>query len=472
MLRPLDNPVLFATRVLGMQVHEGQASFLLDAHPLRVLIGGRRAGKSQALAILIAWLAVVKAVQCMPFKILVTAPTLDQARVLLSYVRKLLSSPLLEKLVTREVESPFPEVQLGETVTLMARSLADHGRHVRGHGRDLGLVALDEGFLVSEETIKEVLSPLLADTGGSMVIASTATSGVGSYLHSLYERGKEGTDARVKSFLLRTLDNPFIDQDFVRSQKQEISQEQWRVEWEGEFSSAANSVFTWNDISACAGVDIESNNDRRGRFTIGFDPAKLRDRSAVIVLESLAIPRQVVHLEDLHGRDYTRQVEAVTTLSRRYFNAKVVVDATGAGQVVTDLLRASGVCIVEPIVFTATRKAELVTSLAIALEKREIRFPADRRLLDELRFFEARRMPNRAIKYEATGQGHDDFVSALALAWAGAGGVMKDQSFAALNMPPFLRSSDVLMTDATGWARVISFEDGFPQAAWSDWPGF
>src|SRR5271157_4742540 len=47
-----------------------------------------------------------------------------------------------------------------ETVVLMARSLAEHGRHVRGHGRDLGLIALDEAFLVDEGTIKEVLSPL------------------------------------------------------------------------------------------------------------------------------------------------------------------------------------------------------------------------------------------------------------------------------------------------------------------------
>lgn len=139
MLRPLDNCVLFATRVLGVQLHDGQARFLLDDHPLRVLVGGRRAGKTQVLAILIAWLAVVNAIQGKPFKVLITSPTLDQSRVLLSYVLKLLrASPLLENLIRREVESPFPQVEVGETVVLMARSLAEHGRHVRGHGRISG----------------------------------------------------------------------------------------------------------------------------------------------------------------------------------------------------------------------------------------------------------------------------------------------------------------------------------------------
>jgi len=466
MLRPLDNAVLFATRMLGVQLHDGQARFLLDDHPLRVLVGGRRAGKTQVLAILIAWLAVVNAIQGKPFKALITSPTLDQSRVLLAYVLKLLrSSPLLETLIRREVESPFPQVEVGETVVLMARSLAEHGRHVRGHGRDLGLIALDEAFLVDEGTIKEVLSPLLADTGGAMVISSTATAGEGSYLHKLFERGRDGSDARVKSFHFRSLDNPFLDQSYVLAQKNEISEEQWETEWEGKFGSARNALFKWDDISGCSEGDLPPNADGR-KFTIGFDPAKLRDRSAVIVLDNSSLPRRVAHLQDLHGRDFTMQVKEVAELSRRYFNAKVVIDATGAGLVLVDLLRASGVHSVEPVVFTAMRKVELITGLVVALEKRELSFPADRRLIDELRFFEARKMPNGSVKYEASSQSHDDFISALALALWGSGGAVRGQSFAAMNLPAFLGSNDHFLLDANDAPVILGYEDGFPTGSW------
>lgn len=324
---------------------------------------------------------------------------------------------------------------------------------------------------MDETTIKEVLSPLLADTGGAMVISSTATAGEGSYLHKLFARGQNGSDARVRSFHFRSLDNPFLDREYVLAQKNEISHEQWQTEWEGEFGSARNALFKWDDIAGCSEGDMPKIADGR-RFTIGFDPAKLRDRSAVIVLDNSDSPRRVVHLQDLHGHDYTRQVGAVAELSRRYFNAKVVLDGTGAGQVIADLLRATGVHSVESVVFTVARKSELITSLVVALEKRELRFPADRRLVDELRFFEARKMPNGTIRYEANSQGHDDFISALALALWGGGGVVRDQSFASMNLPPFLRSGDCVAFDSGGRMFLTEpLEDGFPVGSWGPGQG-
>lgn len=64
-------------------------------------------------------------------------------------------------------------------------------------------------------------------------------------------------------------------------------------------------------------------------------------------------------------------------------------------------------------------------------------------------------MPNGTIRYEANSQSHDDFISALALALWGSGGVVKGQSFASLNMPAFLRSNDRLVVD-TNDGQVIS----------------
>jgi hypothetical protein len=107
----------------------------------------------------------------------------------------------------------------------------------------------------------------------------------------------------------------------------------------------------------------------------------------------------------------------------------------------------------------------------VALEKHELSFPADRRLIDEVRFFVARRFPNGTIKYEASSQSHDDFISALALALRESGGVVRDQSFASLNLPAILSSSDNHMTLDTSDGQVLSgYEDGFPADSWGPWP--
>jgi hypothetical protein len=462
-MRPLDSPVAFAVGVLGQQVHEGQERFLVDDHPVRILIGGRRSGKSFACAVLAAWMAVVAAMRGKPLRILLTAPTIDQARVLLGYVLKLLrSSPLLRPLITREVESPFPQVELAETVVVMVRSTSEKGRHLRGHGRDLGLVILDEAFLIDEPTVTTVIAPLLADTGGPLVLSSTATAPVGSYLHRLFERGQAG-DARVKSFRFRSLDNVFLDRSYVLAQKDEISEQEWLVEWEGEFAAAVDSVFAWDKVVACSEGDAGVDADGGKRFVVGFDPAKLRDRSAVITLDVSAIPRRVVALEDLHGRNYVVQAARVAELSKQHGSAKVVVDVTN-GEALADLLRASGVHTVEGVNFSGGRKTELITGLIVAIERGDVRFPPDRRLLDELRFFHAKRMPTGAVRYEASHQAHDDFICALALAVHGAG-VSRSRPPAFDVLPPFIGGG---FTPPIG--TLVSTPGGLDDRSWSDWP--
>ncbi len=187
-MRAADNPVAFATKVLGIQVHPGQAAFLMNRHPVRVLIGGRRAGKSMSLAILIAWTAVIHAVAGKAMVTLAVAPTLDQAKLLLGSTIKLLRASPVGGLITKHIESPFPEVQLGNDVVIAVRSVADHGKHLRGHGNNVGLVVLDEAGFVQEEVFLEILAPLLADRAGSLVLASTPAGGIGSALHKVRSR--------------------------------------------------------------------------------------------------------------------------------------------------------------------------------------------------------------------------------------------------------------------------------------------
>lgn len=469
-LQPISNPLVFAERVLGIQPHAGQAAFLLDRHPVRVLIGGRRAGKSLGVAVDLAWNLVRARAEGRPFRSLVVCPVLDQGRLLLGQVARILRGSPVGGLITNERESPFPELSLGPDVVLMLRSAGDDGQHLRGHGA-LDSVVVDEAGFLPEETVQEAITPMLADAGGRLTLASTPTVR-GGLLHRLFERGQGEGDGRVKAFHFRSLDNPHLDHEFVKAQRGELTVAQWDVEYEGTFTDATESVFRWRDIAACSAESLGDSVE--GRVVLGFDPAKARDGSAIVVMETVKLPRRIVHLDDLTGRDYSAQVSEVARLARRFSRAKVVVDATGGGAVIVDLLRAAKVW-VEPVVFTAAMKTDLVMALALALEKREVVFPADRRLLEELRWFRASRTTTGHVRYEAPPGGRDDFVCALALALFGAG-VGRPRSLAEDGLLPLVtagssRSSLSIAGKVAGRDYFIARDGAIDRTSWEELVG-
>jgi len=222
----------------------------------------------------------------------------------------------------------------------MVRSLAEHAKHVRGHG-NFDLLVLDEAGFIAENVIEQVLAPLLADRAGDLILSSTPTV-TGGILHRWFERGRDGSDVRVKSFHFPWTANPFLDQAYVESMRSELPREIWQCEWEGNWSDGHGSVFRWTDVIACT-TDSTAHNANLPRFVAGFDPARLRDASALVVVETSKTPRQVLQLEDLSGSDYPQQVARVAAVAREFGGCPVVVDGTGAGIVVADLLRAAGV---------------------------------------------------------------------------------------------------------------------------------
>jgi hypothetical protein len=470
MRRPNDNPVAFAVSVLGVEPHAKQAKFLVDRHAWLVLCAARRSGKSLSIALLIIWTTVTHAVEGKPAVILLSAPVLDQAKVTLGYVLRLLRASPVGGLITKCIDSPYPEVQLGPDVRIMARSVADHGKHVRGFGKDVALVVLDEAGYASEDVVLEVLGPLLADRPDARMVLSSTPTRIGSVLHRYYERGRDGTDLRIASHHMTALDNPHLNAEYINAQRAELTERQWRTEWLGEWVDGEGSLFRWSDVLHCA--QLEPGASHGTRHVIGYDPAKIKDGSGIAVVDCTSMPRKVVRLADLGGRDYKVQIQQVSALSREFGNARVIVDAGGGGNVVLDLLRGAGVpC--EGITWNASRKAQHLTALAAAIERHELLFPPDSALMNELRWFELKPGPAGSVKYEAAAGQKDDLVCAVALALVGAGGVAPADSYARLDWNPFLRTSDQVAFTPEGRPVVTRpLEDGFEPGSWTTMPGW
>lgn len=435
MLRPSDNALVFCERVLGVRPHEHQAAFLLDAHPLRVVIAGRQSGKSTGNACDVAFRAVRAAVQDQPFRALLTAPTTAQAKITFDIVERLLRGSPVGGLITRVVTSPFPLLELGSNVSVTARPAS--AVYLRGFSYSCAYA--DECAFIGDAIILEVIMPLLAREGAPLTCSSTP-SVRGSWLHQTFERGQQGDDPHVRSFTFPSSANVHLDRSFVERQRSELSREQWETEWEGRWSEPIDACFRWSDVLAAATAEP---GERGGtRFVAGFDPAQSRDRSALVILDVTTMPRRVAHIEDLAGRAYGEQVDRVAAITRSFRVSRIAVDATGVGAAVADLMSGAGIHGVERVVFSAPRKIELVTGLVAAVEKREVVFPPDPALLSELRWLRVTRAPSGLPRYQAAPGARDDFACALALAlWAG-GGPAPRQHPAHEGLPPFLRTSD------------------------------
>jgi hypothetical protein len=191
---------------------------------------------------------------------------------------------------------------------------------------------------------------------------------------------------------------------------------------------------------------------RHARYYVGVDLGQAQDYTAVAVIEraELVHPERdpltwsfrsetrfhVRHAERVPlGSPYPEVVEHVRRLVKREplaGQATVIVDATGVGAPVVDLMRRSGLgCRVIPVVITSgdlessdgTRyrvpKRDLIAGLQVALQRRRLQVAGTLRaagaLAEELRGMRLRTTSEGYEQY--SGRRHDDLVVALALGW-------------------------------------------------------
>jgi hypothetical protein len=198
---------------------------------------------------------------------------------------------------------------------------------------------------------------------------------------------------------------------------------------------------------------------------VGLDLGKTRDPSAIAVVEREeprlawmpSMPRrmEIRYLQRIPlGTPYTKVVERVCQIVRHqklYARCRLVVDATGVGAPVVDLLKAARLdCPLTPVTIISgdrahsygenwhVPKTDLLTNLLVMLETGELTIP--RRLgeaaalVRELSEVEVRHRPGGALRMGADGAGEDDdLVIAVALAcWRAS---RKENSFGTPRLP-------------------------------------
>ena len=392
----------------GWRPHAGQLAYLNSEARFRVLACGRRWGKTDAAAAGMA----AKIMATPSSTQIAIAPTLAQAKIVFSRVAWMLG---IAGVAFTTLASPYPSLRIKDAEAndknagflhiLDARS-GHEAANLRGQGADH--ILMDEAAFMPESLITEVAMPMLAADRGNMTLISTPYGR--NHFYRYFQMGIRGEG----EFWARTGpsdENPKVDKDYLRLQRELLTEAAFAREYLAEFTSSGSTVFGYefleNAISAPA---VE-----HGWVVVGVDWARMRDYTAVVAVRGTQRQAEVIACEVWNDRPWSWIVEKVMEFATEHKAQLVVCDNTGLGEPVHAMLNevARGMP-TKGIVINAQNKQGFVKQLAWMFEKGRLRLPPDVHLMSELQLYEETETIS-SVRYRAA-TGHDDRVVALLLA--------------------------------------------------------
>jgi len=374
--------VAFARAWLGWEPHPGQLRWLsAPERPTAVLVTGRRYGKSECAAVQALYYAVFRPKTRQG----IVSVTLDQARLSFDVALMMCQrQPLLAALVDKVRETPFPLIRFKHGSEITVRTAAREGIYLRGHKFHRCIV--DEADYLSERFINEVVRMTLADVGGQLVLISTPRARRGLVYREL-QRGMGG-DSTVYAQQGATWENPNVDHEYIRSLRDRMTAAAWQREVEGVYADDDAAVFRWEDIQAAyEGVDwaLPLSPDPKRRWVGGADLAKAEDWTVITVLDATQKPYRMAYFERFQRAPWPAVEARLRAVAQQYGirTHDFAIDATGVGAAVLDGVKD----IATGFTFTARSKVDLLTNLQVFLERRQLRFPFVRELVDELQSY-------------------------------------------------------------------------------------
>lgn len=275
-----------------------------------------------------------------------------------------------------------------------------------GRSRAYDLAIVDEAGLKPDvdDVWHHAIRPTLADRRGSAWFCGTPKGRNGFW--RLHRRA--GDDSDWASVSMPTASNPWIPADEIEAARAGMPERAFRQEFLAEFLEDGGGVFA----NVRERVRRAPAPEPQPPVWIGVDLARLEDHTVCSAVDSLG--RQIA-MARWNKADWSVQAERIAQFAARFHGSTLLVDSTGVGDPVLEMLRGRGLrC--EGFRFTAESKRRLVDNLATLMDRGELELLDDPVQTAELEAYEYQPLPGGGYRTSAPAGMHDDTVMALALA--------------------------------------------------------
>jgi hypothetical protein len=213
-----------------MPLSKAQDAIATDQHRFRVVVAGRRFGKTHLSIRELCYHA-----RTPNQEVWYVAPTYRQAK---QIVWRKLKNKLQDLNWTKKVNESELTILLknGSQISLKG---ADNADSLRGVGLDF--MVMDEFADVDEEAWTEVLRPTLADKEGKALFIGTP-KGIGNWAHALYTMPQE-QPGTWSSYQYTTLDGGNVKPEEIEAAKRDLDERTFRQEFMATFETYSGRIY-------------------------------------------------------------------------------------------------------------------------------------------------------------------------------------------------------------------------------------
>jgi len=364
--------------------HDAQRAVLESAARFRVLMCGRRFGKS----LISQDISIESGIEGK--YIAYITPNYQLGKIFFHEVLKLLPNTIYSK---NESDLVINFIT-GGSIRFFTGERLDAMRGLKFH-----LVIIDEASYIPnlEEGWQNSIRPTLTDFKGKAIFLSTPKGR--NFFYSLYMKGGE---PGWESFKFTTYDNPHIEKSEIDDAREQLPHAVFEQEYMANPMENAANPFGSSYINACV-KPLSKNVPRYW----GVDLAKSVDWTVLIGLDSGGDVCRFYRFQ----KDWLQTRQTIIDIIPK--DDPIIIDSTGNGDpIVEDLQRHFNA--MYGFKFTSASKQPLMEGLASSIQKVEIGYP-DGVIKNELDIFEYV-FTSYGVRYSAPDGFHDDCVYALALA--------------------------------------------------------
>jgi hypothetical protein len=388
---------------LGFVPHEGQKAVLpaiIDENIREIdLACGRRWGKTLLMAY-----TGIREIIIPERNVWVVAPTSDLTQAVFVEIVKFIGK-LYEAGEYSITSKPYMKLTMANGSYIECRTAENPTSLI---GREVDLLIIDEAARISPTVYEQELAATTMTRKGKTIKISSP-KGRSNWFYHDFERVKANDNGFVWN--APSSDNPLNTLEEIERLRKMLPVAIFNQEYLATFELSGTEVF--RGITDIINSDCYEIAKPEHRYILGVDLAKFNDWTVLTVIDKQT--HKVVFWDRFNKINYPFQKDRIVSTSRRFNNAKIIIDSTGVGNPITDDIKRENL-MVDDYRFTNKSKLELVQKLSLFIEEKAIFIPNEQVLIDELNNFGMDVTTSGNLVYSAPQGMHDDCVYSLALA--------------------------------------------------------